>query len=274
MSTVHQPVRASIRIDAPPATVYAALTDADAMRRWFAEYADIAPDQGRYAFWGRYTPGPARPAQRLVHVDPGRLLRLDWELSGTTTRVEIALEGTGTGPTDVRVTHEPAPAGSALTRFWTLALGVLAEHTEGRVLSPRYDLTPVTDGVARARIPIKADRDAVFACLTDPRSVAKWAGEAASVQAEVGGHYDLGWGPGPGRIRVLERGRELAHTWPRSDALVRWRLFDSGHCTRLELTHGPFDDTTLAAALQGDWQRSLRALRRVGESRGGRPATV
>ena len=49
---------------APPEAVYAALTDAAALRVWLAEHAEVAmPD--RYEFWGRYTPDGAEPHQRL-----------------------------------------------------------------------------------------------------------------------------------------------------------------------------------------------------------------
>ena len=53
---------------APPEAVYAALTDAAALRVWLAEHAEVAlPD--RYEFWGRYTPDGAEPHQRLLHAD-------------------------------------------------------------------------------------------------------------------------------------------------------------------------------------------------------------
>lgn len=47
-------------LPAQPETVYAALTDAAALRVWLAEHAEVElPD--RYEFWGRHTPtAPSR----------------------------------------------------------------------------------------------------------------------------------------------------------------------------------------------------------------------
>ena len=74
---------------APPEAVYAALTDAAALRVWLAEHAEVAlPD--RYEFWGRYTPDGAEPHQRLLHADE-RTLRFAWTVDGVESTVSFDL---------------------------------------------------------------------------------------------------------------------------------------------------------------------------------------
>src|SRR5215470_16653200 len=78
---------------APPEAVYAALTDAAALRVWLAEYAEVALPE-RYEFWGRYTPDGAEAHQRVLHAD-GRTLRLAWTVDGVETTVELTLTEPG-----------------------------------------------------------------------------------------------------------------------------------------------------------------------------------
>jgi uncharacterized protein YndB with AHSA1/START domain len=56
-------MRLKARAAAPLATVRRALTDADALRTWLAEHAEVdLPD--RYEFWGRHTPEGSVARQR------------------------------------------------------------------------------------------------------------------------------------------------------------------------------------------------------------------
>jgi len=82
-------LRLQAAMPAPPEVVYAALTDAAALRVWLAEHAEVAlPD--RYEFWGRYTPDGAEPHQRVLHVSE-RALRFAWTVDGVETTVELTL---------------------------------------------------------------------------------------------------------------------------------------------------------------------------------------
>lgn len=93
---MNEHLRLRARVDAPLETVRRALTDAEALRTWLAEHAEVDLPH-RYAFWGRYTPDGAEPHQRVLHVDD-RTLRLEWTVKGQATTTEIML-----APRPVRV---------------------------------------------------------------------------------------------------------------------------------------------------------------------------
>ena len=63
--------------------MFAVLTDGDALAAWFAEHADVALDEGRYGFWGRYTPecpGPDEGRHPITALEAGERLEFAWSL--------------------------------------------------------------------------------------------------------------------------------------------------------------------------------------------------
>lgn len=60
---------------AKPQRVFTALTDANELRRWFCEHAEIELRAGgAFRFWGKHTYGtPTRDAatQRILRLEPG-----------------------------------------------------------------------------------------------------------------------------------------------------------------------------------------------------------
>ena len=106
-------IRMRVRIDAAPDAVHSALTDADTLTEWFAEHAEVSLDDGRYRFWGRYTPYGDQPRQQLTSPRP---LRFTWDITGQPSTVDIELEPDGDDATVVRLAHDgftPASAGRA-----------------------------------------------------------------------------------------------------------------------------------------------------------------
>lgn len=121
---------------AAPGRVFRALTEPDALRRWFAEDVQVEPRQGGvFRFWGRHTPGtPAQEDARQVvtRFEPDRLLAILWPILEVDTDVTFALEPDGQG-SRLTVTHDVSGElpRSLVTDFWRAAIANLATHLSG-----------------------------------------------------------------------------------------------------------------------------------------------
>ncbi len=182
---------------APPEAVYAALTDAAALRVWLAEHAEVAlPD--RYEFWGRYTPDGAEPHQRLLHADE-RTLRFAWTVDGveSTVSFDLAEDESGTLltlsqsdlPSWPEVLADTAGVRGALQTFWSLAIANLSDYLSSRELTPKCDFTSAE---LRASVVIDAAPEAVFDSLTQPEQFRKWFGANVDIEPYVGGRFAMG----------------------------------------------------------------------------------
>jgi uncharacterized protein YndB with AHSA1/START domain len=267
-------LRASI--GAPPETVYAALTGAAALETWLAEQAEVSMDQGRFEFWGRYTPEGERGRQRLISFEPDKALSFAWLLHGTETTVGIVLEPAGSG-TLLSLTHSGVPARSG-AEYWVrdllmLSLANLASFCEGRDIGPRCDFTVRRDGEARASVDISASPAEVFASLIEPAQLNRWIAAQAEVDPRVGGRYDFGWDHGPVKILELEPEKTLAYSWrhPWEDAegpqstVVRWELDGSQGHTHLTIVHSGFGPDPSADGYTLGWIEFLASLKRMHE---------
>ncbi len=267
-------------IGAPPEAVYAALTDAGALRAWLAEHAEVSLDGGVYEFWGRYTPEGERGHQRLLSTEPGRRLSFSWRLQGAETEVGIALEGqdSGTQPTRLTLTHSGVPPRPSGDRYWVrdllmLSLANLASYCEGRGIGPRCDFTAFGDAEARASVEIAAAPGEVFASLIEPAQLDRWIATRAEVEPHVGGRYDFGWDHGPVKILELEPDKVLAYSWRHSwedeqgpDAtVVRWELDGSRGRTHLTIVHSGFGGDRRTEGYQLGWMEFLASLKRMHE---------
>ncbi|HVV20117.1 MAG TPA: SRPBCC family protein [Pseudonocardiaceae bacterium] len=267
-----EPTKLKLRIDAPVDDVWHALTDADALRAWFAEDVRVQlPDT--YEFWGRYTPDGAEPRQRLLHAADGTL-RYAWRIDGTDTTVEIRLAPETDKSTVLTLTQTNLPGFAEMVygdsvlgeihTFWTLALVNLADHVTGRALTGRCDYT-ATD--LRAEVTIDADRHAVYQSLTDPAVFGKWFGANVSAEPEVGGRFAMGPldsdAPTAHYVR-LDADAAAALEWP--DGMVEtWELADSDGATRLTYVQSGFDDAHRGYAGWAGALAGLSELRRFHE---------
>jgi hypothetical protein len=75
-----------VPIGAPPESVYSALTDPGALEAWLAEHAEVSLKEGRYGFWGRYTPEGEPGRQWLLEFEPGRAWAAGTTSAGITAR--------------------------------------------------------------------------------------------------------------------------------------------------------------------------------------------
>jgi uncharacterized protein YndB with AHSA1/START domain len=263
--------RLTAHIEAKPDTVYAALTDARALEEWLAEHAQVSIADGQFEFWGRDVPHGEHGRQRLIDADPGRLLRIGWEIAETDTEVELALQpdGAGTLLTLTQSDSEDWEGDDAGVRdFWARAALALTEHVEGRPPAPRFDFSRRRYGEARAEIDIAAPPERVFASLIEPAELDHWIADGAEVEPRVGGRIDFGWDHGPIKILDLEPPERLAYSWSnagQADTVVRWELEGSAGRTHLTVVHSGFADGRPADGYAIGWLGFLISLKRMHE---------
>jgi uncharacterized protein YndB with AHSA1/START domain len=257
-------------LSAPPESVFRALLDPRDLETWLGEHADVSVDEGRYAFWGPSVPQGDSGRQRLIDADPERSLRFAWKLSGADTEVAITLDPAGE-VTELTLVQTGLPerqgAEPSVRDFWWLSLENLANHLEGRPLSPTVDLSTRPAGEASAYVEIDASPERVFAALVEPEQLQQWIAQNAVVEPRVGGRYDFGWDHGPVEIVELVPNERLAYSWRWEDeeTVVRWELEGSGGRTRLTLVHSGFGEARHADGYRLGWQAFLGSLRRFVE---------
>lgn len=256
-----------IGIAAPPGRVYQALTSPDELTVWLAEEADVALDAGVYVLFGSSVPAGGH---RLLGYEQDRELILAWNVGGVDVTETFTLEAAD-GGTKLHFVHDGPPgwedAGAGVGHFWSNGLINLANHCEGLPVGPRHDFGGPVRGDARAELDVAASPAEAFAVLTDAAQVSRWCGGRATVEPEVGGRYDFGWGEagGPVKILELEPGRVLAYSWNEKtapDTVVRWELEGSEGGTHLTVVHSGFGDLRSDGYSAG-WLGFLMEIRRL-----------
>lgn len=262
-------VESTSNLKAPPAAVFAAFTQADALRAWFAEHVDVDIGAKRYRFWGAHSygvPTADDATQALLAVDAPTRLSYRWPIHGADGTVDIVL-GPGDaeknpGGTQVRVTHAFARApdiGRArelVDDMWRIHLGNLQAFVdEAGAGITRPDFADPDPRVS-ASIYIAAPRERVFRSFLDPASLNRWIASAAEVDPRVGGRYSYGWKypmdgreveGGPTRILAVVENESLVTDWPdwRGDPdvppqRITWRFETEGDGTRVTVVHDRF----------------------------------
>ncbi|MGV9381402.1 SRPBCC domain-containing protein [Nonomuraea sp. NPDC003707] len=265
-----EPMTLRARIQAPVKDVRQALTDAAALRIWLAEHAEVElPD--RFGFWGRTTPEGDAPHQRLLHADE-RTVRFAWVLDGEETTTELKLEEDGDATIlTLSQTHfdfQDVITGKSirgvLQTFWCLAVANLAEHLEGRELTPKIDFTSAD---LRAEVTIDASPAKVFESLIDSEAVTRWFGFPIEIEPYVGGRFAMGGldkDPSPAKVLELEPGSKFSLDWGAS-GVGTWELEGSGGQTRLTLVQSGFDTERPPYAAWGGILSGVAELRRYHE---------
>jgi uncharacterized protein YndB with AHSA1/START domain len=283
--------RGEFRIEADARRVYAALTDARAIRAWWAEHARVEPRAGgAFAMWGRHTPwvdDEALADGTCTSVEPGRALGLRWTWRRETNEVSITLVERD-GVTTLTVRHESRgdlgfgdEATWFLADFWLSSLANLRAHltTGAAVLRPDFR---DRSGDIVLTIELDAPPSAAWRALTSAPELNRWIARDARVVLSVGGAYSYGWTAGaakepsgPRTLLDFVPERMLDHDWwypheagadgePEGTTSVRWELHAVDEArTRLILRHRrpSFDDPRVRAAYQLGWASFLVLLK-------------
>ncbi|MEH0824076.1 MULTISPECIES: SRPBCC family protein [unclassified Micromonospora] len=267
------------RLAAPVEAVRRALTDPAELRVWFAEHAEVELPR-RYEFWGRYTPEGDAPHQRLLHADE-HTLRFAWLLDGVETTSEISLAAEGPDSTLLTVTQSHFKFAEALDgstirgvlqTWWSLSIGNLAAHLEGRPLLPKTDFTSAD---LRGELVIGAPAERVWASLTDSAQASAWFGYPIGIEPWVGGRYAMGGFESGYAAKVvdLEPGRRMSVDWGPT-GVTTWELAESDGKTRLTFVQSGFDEGNPPYAAWSGSVAGLFELRRYHEMADWQPIWV
>jgi uncharacterized protein YndB with AHSA1/START domain len=129
--TVPEVLTATVRIGAPPATVFPYFVDPALMVQWIGEWADLHPEPGgRFALDINKTPVRGE----YLEIDPPRRVVFTWGVAGKdslptgSTTVEIVLTADGSD-TIVELFHHDLPAEEHDGHFdgWTTMLDRLRQ---------------------------------------------------------------------------------------------------------------------------------------------------
>jgi uncharacterized protein YndB with AHSA1/START domain len=271
-----QKVQVQLKIAAGATRIFRALTQAEELDRWFAEYADVSLHKKRYDFWGRFTPeAPDRERGRhpLLGVEPERRLKFGWRVRGADTTVEISLEPLGPS-TLVTLIQEGVPTRrhgqASLADFWDLSVENLRSWVERQTVGARCDFSTPKCGNVHLSIEIDAPRPAVFETLIKSEELERYIAEKATVEPRVGGKYDFGWkGGGPVKILQLVPNEQLAYSWHyenEPDTVVTWTLEGSGGRTKLILVHSGFAPDRVSEDYGTGWLAFLNRIKSLVET--------
>lgn len=281
-----------ITLPGKPGAVFEALSDANALKAWFAEHAEVeAKEGGAYRFWGRYSLEPkdkAGAAQVITSFKPPESLAFSWRVLGCDSEVTWLLKPAEDGGTSIAIRHafEKLPKGTRVKELiddlWRLHTGNLLFYLLGdrEIYRPDFD---DPDPVVRHVIKIRAPRAKVFAALTRPEYIKQWfPAPAPVVEPRVGGKYGFGFtfekdgktveAPAM-KILEFEKDRKLVTTWPDwrgdpavPDQKIEWILEDDGEGTKLTLLHSGFTRAVDVSDYPFGWVQFIEKIRDVSEA--------
>lgn len=251
----------ALHLEFNPARVFAALSEPDELRTWFAEDVDVTPClHGSFSFWGRHTlwcDYTVEDGQYITALQPDHLLAFRWEMEDMVTEVRLDLEGNERS-SHLRLRHllldgEADPrVREMFADFWRLALLNLGWYLETGGPMMRLDYTEVSSDV-ELEIILAAPPPQVFQSLTLPARMDAWLSRRAKVELRVGGVVDFGWTEildgeslpaGPTVITELEQDRLIAYDWAwpgeKQRTRVCWELSSDKPGSRVRLRHDGF----------------------------------
>ena len=271
-TSVPRKIHAEIPIRATAQRIYQAWIEPAELCQWFSEHADVSTDEQRFHFWGRFQPdAPERDAagQRLLAAEAPHHLRFDWRLAGIETTVDVRIEEYPAA-SRVIVRHEWLPESIAdiVEAFWSLSIENLRGWIERGATAPRCDFTIRPAGEVRHSVDIDAAPGDVFRALTDPEQINRYMGGSATIEPQVGGTLDYGWGGHePMQILTLEPEREFSHTWGyvgdehAEGTIVTWTLAESGGKTQLTMVHSGFAPERSHQDYQVGWRDFINRIK-------------
>jgi uncharacterized protein YndB with AHSA1/START domain len=266
-----------VKIQAEAARVFQAITTTTALETWFCEHADVNLSVQQYDFWGRFTPDApdkAHGKHPIVDITDNRLLTYDWHVKSIDTRVTLKLLGRD-GHTILTLRQTNTQSGShqnaGLEDFWFLSLENLRRYLDGKPSEARVDFTHPMKGDIQHSTEIDASPARVFEVLLRPDELERWIATKATVDPQVGGDFDWGWGMPPAKIIELEPDKKLAVSADEGTpenpktTVMTWTLEENAGKTRLTFVHSGFADDEDTSGIHAGWRNFMNWVRSIAE---------
>jgi uncharacterized protein YndB with AHSA1/START domain len=273
-------IRMQIGLSAAPDRVFKALTESEAVRAWFSEYAEIDLSAKQYDFWGKFTPTvPDRSSGKhlIVEAVPGEILAYRWRFNDHDTQVTFRLHPQPEG-TLLTLRHAAVKEGGSEKGigedFWFLSLENLRRYLDGKPGDARVDFSAPMLGHIQHETEIDASPERVWDVLTNPDELNRWIATQANIHLEKDGVYGLGWTQGDtdyGASKVIDivPGEKLVLELPpfpgQSPTVVTWQMKENNGKTWLTFTHSGFDADQDVSELHTGWRSFVNWMRSISE---------
>lgn len=187
----------------------------------------------------------------------------------TTVYIDMMQEGQGT---QLRLSHIGFPtkrsARYAVEDFWKLSLENLRHWIEQKSIGNRGDYTVSPRGSVQVDIDIDASTTRVFEVLTNPEELKRYIATDPTVELEIGGRFDYGWGnDGPMKLLDLQPDKSLAYQWNNPETVVTWTLEGSDNKTHLTIAHSGFSMDKEIDGYHVGWSKYLNRIKFISEAR-------
>ena len=263
----------------PPERVWSALTEAQQLKKWWCDEAeiDLRPG-GRYAFSGKTVyPAAAGTAPEgnfeILGIEELRRLEYRWFIAGVETSVLYELES-NLEQTELAVTQSaercPAwPTSDGRPNWWWTALPALRTFIEDGAPELRLDYAKAAgDSPQRFEATIPTYPWLIWGKLFDPAEVLRWWPQCPlALPPADGDSPPEGGGPASREVLDLEPPDRLEHDWHWQDGSVSriaWDITETDDDTMVSITdHDPAvgEDDRVQRAIY--WAATLLSLVQV-----------
>ncbi len=100
----------------------------------------------------------------------------------------------------------------------------------------------------------------VFDALTNSEKIRKWSGQKGTVEATIGGKFEMFDGWVKGKVLAYHRGKNVSYTWHAADwdkdvkpSIVKFRLSPTKTGTKISLSHSGLPDEKSRKEHAGGW---------------------
>ncbi len=272
----------TLHLEFNPERVFAALSDPDELRIWFAEELEVTPRlHGCFSFWGRFTlwsEATVDGGQTITAFQAPRILAFTWEMEDLVSEVRFDVHG-NERHCHLRLRHiitegEVDPqVREMFADFWRLMLLNLGWYLETGGPMMRLDYTDVAGDVL-IELELAAPSPQVFQSLTLPARMDAWLSRQAKVELRVGGMVDFGWSEaedgetlpaGPTVITEITQDRLIAYDWrwpgEKGKTQVRWELEPLSPGSLVRLRHEGFAEDRDSTDYKQGWAGFLCLLK-------------
>jgi uncharacterized protein YndB with AHSA1/START domain len=111
---------------------------------------------------------------------------------------------------------------------------------------------------------IAAKPDAVFAALTDAKTIGQWSGQKGKVASKIGGALEMFDGWAKGKVLEYKPGKSLAYTWHTEDwtadteeSVVRYMFAAFKDGTKIVLEHSNFPSESEMRSHKSGWKEHV-----------------